>query len=641
MMKVSAIGNTLFYKGSGYKNCFSTVPESYSTTNNGSPVPVRSFCAKTGINQIPFLGYKVLLVDGGNHATNLFHFAKAISKDIDPVIKKVKTLSSNPNVKVLKDLEKVLKELPVHNNLYNRYIAVPASSSVPLLNLQDQVNRVMNTNITLTPENIKANKPLILDFLKKIYDNPSGYREYIGYMDPVNQGIEYTYGVIKQINNLINNYGAKVYLPAGHPFDQTMKWMAGQRNLKPELYNFIATGEDKTGVIRAMQEEIKNRNWYNFNLLTLSDARNITIKNKGWNKDYIFAGYDTCTTDGARGVYNFSPVRDDRKKLIGYSYTDTTTNEYPFEEFPANDEVANLAEYVGLDADEVIANPKEIMQFRNKIRNNELLHKLYPVEMIFSDYDIIKNKLRLKGDFVDSSLKLFFRKNKENKIIFPYTDCEGSGKPSVLPMWGCCFAIFNAIKKDIYYKHLAQRLFNDTGKSYGAYLIRKQQIMNDVLDKARKACDAKNFADAEQFYNEAVEISKASEQYGLGDVIPYIEQGDMFFGLHDFSKASGCYNTAITKISRHIQSYLSLNKLNLGDIKSGYLKFTKHSNEYTNILKISEIYHKIGLICADKGEFDSALRCLRAAQEIKDFSNTGENLILRRADHNRFIGDLV
>lgn len=640
-MRISAIGNTLLYNKNRTSSSNGYVSYNRVYGNVKSDIFVKSSSAKSGVNIIPFLGYKVFLVDGGNHATNLFHFAKAISKDIDPVLENVNVIANNPNMKNLKDLERVLIQLPSNNNLCNQYIAVPASSSVPLLNLQDQVNRVMNTDVRLTPENIKANKQLLLSFLKKIYDNPSDYREYIGYMDSENQGIEYTYGVINQINNLIKKYGARVYLPAGHPFDQTMKWMAGQRNLKPELYNYIATGEDKTGAIKAMQEEIKNRNWYNFNLLTLSDAQNITIKNKGWNENYIFAGYDTCTTDGARGVYNFSPVRDENKRLVGYSYTDTTTNEYPYSEFPANDEVANLAEYVGLDADEVVANPEEISQFKSHIDNKALSHKLYPIEQIFSDYEIIKNKFRLRGDFVDHTKKLFFRKNNDNKIIFPYTDCEGSGKPSVLPMWGCCFAIFNAIKKDIYYRHMAEKLFSGSNKSYGAYLMKKQEIMNDILDKARNAYKSGNFDEAEKFYNEAVEVSKASEQYGAGDFVPYLEQGDMFFKLHVFSKASGCYNTAIAKISKNVNSYLSLNGLKLCDIKSGYLNSNKYQEEYQSILKISEIYHKIGLICADDGEFDSALRCLRASDEIKNFSDIGEKLIARRADHNRYIGDLI
>ena len=509
------------------------------------------------------------------------------------------------------------------------------------MNLQDQVNKVMRTNLQLTPENIKAHKPIILNFLQKIYENPSYYREYIGYMDSVNQGIEHTFGVIKQINNLIKTYHAKVYVPAGHPFDETLKWMAGQRNLKPELYNFIATGEDQNGAVKAMQQEIKDKNWYNFNLLTLSDARNITIKNKGWNKDYIFAGYDTCTTDGARGVYNFSPVRDDNKKLIGYSYTDTKTNEYPFKEFPANDEVANLAKYVGLDADDVIANRGEIIQYKSGIYKDKLLNKLYPIEEIFSKYEIADKKLRLRGDYVDSTKKLFFRKNNENKIIFPYTDCEGSGKPSVLPMWGCCFAVFNAIKKDIYYDKLAKQLYNTGARSYGAYLIKKDNVMTDLLNKARNAYKNRDFNSAEMLYNEAIDASKASEKYGFEDITPYIEQGEMFFKLYDFGKASGCFNTAITKLSRNINNYLSIHKLKFIDIKLGCEKYKKHVNEYNDVLKIADIYRKIGIICFDKGETESAVRCFKASSEIKNCTITGEKLIARRAEHNMYIGDII
>lgn len=642
-MQVSGINkNFIYYKNNYY---FSNSKKAKSNSDNSIEQIDLNFKDASIINKniakVSFLGYNVFITDGGNHAQNMLHFAKAISHDMEPIIKDVKILPNQPNMKFLKDLVDVLKQLPLNNNLYNQYVAVPASASVPLLNLQDQVNRIMKTNIKLTPENIKAHKPLLLDFLKKIYETPEKYREYIGYMDNDHQGIEHTFGVIKQINNLIKNYHAKVYVPAGHPFDETMKWMAGQRNLKPELYNFIATGEDQNGAVKAMQQEIKDKNWYNFNLLTLSDARNITIKNKGWNKDYIFAGYDTCTTDGARGVYNFSPVRDDNKKLIGYSYTDTKTNEYPFKEFPANDEVANLAKYVGLDADDVIANRGEIIQYKSGIYKDKLLNKLYPIEEIFSKYEIADKKLRLRGDYVDSTKKLFFRKNNENKIIFPYTDCEGSGKPSVLPMWGCCFAVFNAIKKDIYYDKLAKQLYNTGARSYGAYLIKKDNVMTDLLNKARNAYKNRDFNSAEMLYNEAIDASKASEKYGFEDITPYIEQGEMFFKLYDFGKASGCFNTAITKLSRNINNYLSIHKLKFIDIKLGCEKYKKHVNEYNDVLKIADIYRKIGIICFDKGETESAVRCFKASSEIKNCTITGEKLIARRAEHNMYIGDII
>ena len=216
-MRISTISNTLLYSKNKISSSKSYVPYNNVSNNTKPDIFVKSPSRQQGVNIIPFMGYKVFLVDGGNHATNLFHFAKAISKEMNPELYTVRTIPNYPNTKNLKDLEKILKQLPEGNYLLNQYFAVPASSSVSLLNLQDQVNRVMHTDVKLTPENIKAHKELVLSFLKKIYDNPLGYREYIGYMDTVNQGIEYTYGVISQINTLIKKYGARVYLPAENP----------------------------------------------------------------------------------------------------------------------------------------------------------------------------------------------------------------------------------------------------------------------------------------------------------------------------------------------------------------------------------------------------------------------------------------
>ena len=60
---------------------------------------------------------------------------------------------------------------------------------------------------------------------------------------PLSQGIEHTYGVIQAINAIIKK-GNSVYVPSGHPNDLTLKWMAAQKGLKPELYHYIATGKD-------------------------------------------------------------------------------------------------------------------------------------------------------------------------------------------------------------------------------------------------------------------------------------------------------------------------------------------------------------------------------------------------------------
>ena len=375
--------------------------------------------------------------------------------------------------------------------------------------------------------------------------------------------------------------------------------------------------------------------------ITISNDHNITVKDRNSDKNYIFAGYDSCITDGARGVYNFSPVRDSNKKLIGYSYTDTVTNEYPIEKFANFEKVKNLSQYVGLDANDVVANEGEIIQYKSRVYKNKLLNKLYPIEEIFSIYEINGNKLKLKGDYTDCTGKLFFTKNNQNKIIFPDADCEGSGKPSVMPMWGSCFAMFNAIKNDIYYAKLAQQLYSTNGKSYGQYLLLKEQVMENLLNKAREAYKNKDFNKAEAIYNEAVNASIASEKYGFADIRPYIEQGEMFFKLYNLNNASGCFNTAINKLSRNIKGCLSNLNLKFIDLKLQYENQQKHVKEYNDILKIAEMYQKLSIICFENGQKESAIKCFKAAEEIKNFTIIGEKLILRRADNNMYIGDIL
>ena len=645
VMKISSVNWNIIYNKNNNCNCL-TGPikaeyqnKKYNVVNNSNVKNISN--TKNNYSQLSFLGYKVYILDGGFHAQNLLHFAKALSNDIEPIIKDVKINTDCPKIKNLKDLEQVIEQLPLKNNLYSQYVAIPASVPVSISKLQEQLNKVMKTDISLTPENIKTYKPLILNFLQKLYEKPSDYIESINSINSQNFDIENTYGVINQINNLIKNHYAKVYLPVEHPFDNAIKKMIEQRNLKYDFHNFLATGEDKTGCIKSILEEVKTSNEYNFNLLTLSNARNITVKDRNWNKNYVFSGYDSCITDGARGVYNFSPIRDSNKKLVGYSYTDTVTNEYPIEKFPNFEKVRNLSQYVGLDANDVVANEGEIIQYKSRVYKNKLLNKLYPVKELFSEYEISGDKLKLKGDYTDCTRKLFFTKNNQNKIVFSDADCEGSGKPSVMSMWGSCFAMFNAIKNDIYYDKLAQKLYSTNGKSYGLYLLLKEQVMEDLLNKARDAYKNKDFSKAEAIYNEAVNASIASEKYGFADIRPYIEQGEMFFKLYNFNNASGCFNTAINKLSRNIKGCLSNLDLKFIDLKLQYENQQKYVKEYNDVLKIAEIYKKLSIICSEKGQIESAIKCFKASEEIKNFTITGEKLISRRADCNMYIGDIL
>ena len=108
--------------------------------------------------KISFLGRTVHILDGGNHATNMEHFANAVSSDMDTCLHKVEVNSKEPNVKQLKSLEQQLYSLNKNESLEGQNVAIPALASVPLLNLQDQYNTIMEENKKFVPENIKANK---------------------------------------------------------------------------------------------------------------------------------------------------------------------------------------------------------------------------------------------------------------------------------------------------------------------------------------------------------------------------------------------------------------------------------------------------------------------------------------------------
>lgn len=91
---------------------------------------------------------------------------------------------------------------------------------------------------------------------------------------------------------------------------------------------------------------MKDCNWYDFNLLSLSNAEKVALKDKN-NNDHLFTSYDGCITRSARGVYNFTPVRGTDGKVKGFSFTDETTVEYPIDKYKMIKNIENLLEYVG------------------------------------------------------------------------------------------------------------------------------------------------------------------------------------------------------------------------------------------------------------------------------------------------------
>lgn len=651
---------------------------------------------------VSFTGYPVYIIDGGAHAENMEHFANAVSKDMDTTIINVDVVPTDPNVKKLKSLEEQLKTLNERDSFNrNEFITIPALASVSILNVQDQYNHVMRENKKFTPENVKANKENLLLFLKKIYDNPRLYRTYIGYMDKINQGIEYTYGVIREINKLVEK-GANVYVPSGHPQDETLKWMAGDRGYKPELYHFISSGYDKDGVIKKMHDEIKSNNWYDFNLLSLSNANVVGVKDSKGAQDYMFAAYDSCVTDSARGVYNFSPVRKN-DKLVGYSYTDTITNEYPYEEFPDNDKIENITKFVGKKLSEVIATRKETLDLKKCIKEkndiNSCADKLYKIEDIFNKTTIKNKKLDLEGKYTDRTRTLFFDTNNLNEVVFPKCNCEGSQKPSVLSMWGSCFSTINAIARDIKIKETAKEnhtVFNiNREKVYLNQMEFKQIYKNKIEELLKKGINTRKLAkgehlkyykEASDYFQDAIEKNKIlanefndmEEDYRLHYNLGLLHED---FGKMDYAEA--CFNNSLNILCKKL-IFFDFKGKTISEIKEGqnkynnlkimdelydkqlaeysqksflsklfaeepqkpqtYGTYTDYENDCkiaTQIIPIlSEMYSKLGKICENNGNTYASSVCNSAAEDLIKMNDRANEIIKRRADKVHYIGDL-
>lgn len=640
----------------------------YSDIRVGYYMPLEN--SKNYPKTISFLGKLVHIVDGGTHADNMRHFLKSVRNDVEISMHDVVEHKKYRGTKQLKSAEEQLKLLneTIPNNCKD-YIAIPILANVPLLNIQSQFNKIIDEDSVFTPENIKANKAKLLMFLKTLYDNPQQLSKIISDMDPCGQGIEYAYGVIREINKLVEKC-SHVYVPSGHPNDLSIKWMASERGLKPELYNYVATGEDKNNVIVNMVNEIKNNNWYNFNLLSLSDAKVVGLKSKDWVTDYIYSAYDSCITDFARGVYNLTPLRKG-DSLIGYSYHGKS-NDYPYEEFPHNADVANLVKFVGKDKSEVLATEEETLLFLDCLRNGRPLEeapdKLYMVNDVFYSWQIDKNKLELQGKYVNKDLSLFFDENTDGKIIFKKCDCEGDGRPSVMSIWGSCYSLMNAIAGDIGREESGvsdnDRRFHQS-VDLGCYDI--EQIPLEKDDRAKKSrlhYAAIHFSNANNIIKQSLSpknISpKLSEPAELLATI-YLEQGE-------YEKAEGCLNFAIDVLSRAL-----VNRFGQGvkykmssDYRYDYSSYSYDSayERYKNpgsllswmklysvssasmeepnlvILKLSLMYKKIAELCRLKHEYYPANVCEAASRDIMDCNARGIAVLMRRYDSIQYIGDL-
>ncbi len=407
-------------------------------------------------NNLSFNGKNVFMLDGGQHADDLYYFAKAIDKNMDL---KILPLELNPKDRRIKQLKSLRDNLVQINNLPKNeqpdYIAIPLGMHISLQNLSNQMSKIFEQNINLTPDNVGLDQQgsKILKMLEILSKYPNDNMHYIRALDPMGQGVEYTYPIIQEINKACAN-GIKVYVPSGHPIENSIKWLARDRKLKPEFYYYISHGQDINNTVGEMKKFVKNNNWYDFNLFSLSNAEKVALKDKN-NNDHLFTSYDSCITRGARGVYNFTPIRGENGKVKGFSFTDESTIEYPIDKYKMVKNIENLLEYVGRNIAEVEANPQEIQNFKSFLNGDRRFNikdfkgKLFPIEEAFSAEEIKNQRIYLQGEYTDSTRKLLFNTRDDGTILFNKCNYEKTAKPSVVSMWGCCFSLFNAIKEDI------------------------------------------------------------------------------------------------------------------------------------------------------------------------------------------------
>jgi len=100
---------------------------------------------------ISFMGLPLNIIDGSNHATNMQHFMKALNPDAEINMIDVDVSPKDKNVKLMRSLYEKLHRFNYCTHHEQEYVAIPALASVSLLNLQDQYNRLMNSDVKFTP----------------------------------------------------------------------------------------------------------------------------------------------------------------------------------------------------------------------------------------------------------------------------------------------------------------------------------------------------------------------------------------------------------------------------------------------------------------------------------------------------------
>lgn len=557
----------------------------------------------------------VHIVDGFLHADTMEHFAKAVLKDVRNVdsikMHYIECNAKDINTKQMSSLEKKLEELNTSYNLGSGdFVAIPGLAPVAILNLQDRIRNVLKQSVHLTAQNLKAYKSVILNLLKEFYSYKSYYSEEIAMLDKNSQDLQDTYGVIYEINKL-SEKGVHVYIPAGHGADSTIKWMIKDQGLSNNYTEYLSQHRDSDGVIKRILKQVEQNNYYDFNLLALSNAHIVNIKDKN-NKDFIFAAKDGCMNDGARGVYNFSPVRNSYGKIIGYSFTDTSTVEYPYNEFHANEKIANIAKYVGLQCRDFYPNHSEVETFRNFVRQGrstaELPDKLYPMAVVLDQGYIERNKLDKVGHLINREQNLIFTTNSQGEILFQKTNCEGSEKPSVMQMWGSCFSTINALKRDI-----SKHRENNNSSFY-------------YIEKADTESSNRQLEGAEFYYNRALEVlhpDKTNLNCNNKTIEIYEKLYNVLKQQHKYEEVKGIANILLDLKSYKIKDKFIFNPVYL----------------YAQS-KLAKYYEEIANCCENAREYYPAKVCRWAAQELRKNSEYGDKIVQRRAEQNQYIGDL-
>ncbi len=450
-------------------------------------------------NQMLTPRYKVHILDGGSHGKYMEYFSKSVfnglKADINVIPHNIAINSKDKNLKQMEDLEGALKDL---NESYSiragEYLSIPGLASVSLHNLQDRIKNVLGLEIELTPKNVKQYKSTIMAMLKRLYDYPATYGKEIADMDSAGQNFGKLYGVITQINELVKK-GVNVYVPAGHPEDNSIKWLAKQKDMKTQLYNYIASDKKYyAAYIENLFDEVRSKGWYDFNLLSLTDANIVNVNDK-YGAPYLFAAYDSCVTTSARGVYNFYPVRDNGK-VVGYSFHNNWSIDFPYSAFPENKSIENLNQFVGLRLSDVHSGFFQGLRVERRLKNgldvSDDADKLYSIGTVFPSREIDKNKYYNLGQYTDVKGSAVYTQNNAGEVVFIKCDCEGSERPSVKTMWGTCFATFNAIRKDMEERISAECKEHDMvekydelmSKDYGCNQMKgAEYYCNKILDK--------------------------------------------------------------------------------------------------------------------------------------------------------------